>query len=439
MKYTTQLILNPPCQSEIADYISERTLEQLDKFYHCSIARTKLSLVFGEEVINKANFAGFCTAFGLYGLANKIRTFFPPAMSVKTALDYLPSGIDDYSVGGVWMIGAGINFELNPISTKQNYQELEDVLQVVHQYGALPNWVMDIDHLQGAVGDTRLDVQKIICDLKHKTALDLFGEMADLSIWEHKNYLEKNGYSDDMSDFGLSTDDIERINQCDLAILAIMRQNFIDYDINININYFAEDVLASFMGVYDLFVKYQEKETVEAVRQAIAGVKNQPTEEKEQTMQPTRPTLNSANTLSTATLTNKALADKILSYAKENILADFVKLIDANSDIYGKPNLSELVTVEVDNTEDERTIHLAGENYSFIVHFAPADYYREKEHPSKAVLYIGREVSELDLQNMDQYKKLGMNVIWNDGSYLFSDFKKQLDNLVSFFNLLKLK
>lgn len=283
MKYTTQLILNPPCQSEIADYISERTLEQLDKFYHCSIARTKLSLVFGEEVINKANFAGFCTAFGLYGLANKISTFFSPAISAKTALDYLPRGIDDYSIGGIWIIGAGINFELNPISTKQNYQELEDVLQVVHEYGAIPNWAMDIDHLQSAISDTRLDVQKIICALEYTTALDLFGEMADKSIWEYnRDYLEKNGYSNDMKDFGLSGADIERLEQCDLAILGIMRHNFIDYNIDINIDYSADDVLAPFMAVYELFVKYQAKETIEAVRQAIVSETNQPTEEKEQ-------------------------------------------------------------------------------------------------------------------------------------------------------------
>lgn len=438
MKYTTQLILNPPSQSEIADYISERTLEKLDKFYHCFAQRKKLSLVFGEETINKADFAGFCTAFGLYGLANKISTFFSPAMLIKTALDYLPMGIDDYSVGGVWIIGAGINFELNPISTKQNYQELEDVLQVVHEYGALPNWVLDIDHLQSAISDSRVDIQKITCAVEYTTALDLFGDMADLSIWEYnRDYLEKNGYTNDMRDFGLSTDDIERLNQCDTAILAIIHRNFIDYDIDINIDYSADDILAPFMAVYNLFVKYQAKETVEAVRQAIAGETNQSTEEKEQTMQPTRPTLNSTNTLSTTTLTNKALADKILSYAKENILADFVKLIESNIDIYGEPNLSELVAVEVDNTEDDRTIHLAGENYSFVVHFSEADYYHEKEYPSKAVLYIGNEVSELDLQNMDQYKELGMDVNWNDGSYLFSDFTKQLDSLISFFKLSK--
>lgn len=52
-------------------------------------------------------------------------------------------------------------------------------------------------------------------------------------------------------------------------------------------------------------------------------------------------------------------------------------------------------------------------------------------------LYIADTVSELDLQNLWQYSKLDMHLTWNDGSYLFSDFKKQLDSLVSFFNLAK--
>lgn len=150
-----------------------------------------------------------------------------------------------------------------------------------------------------------------------------------------------------------------------------------------------------------------------------------------------RPTLNSANTLTTAKLANKVLADKILSYAKAHILADFIKLIESNADIYGKPNLAELVSVEVDNTENERMIHLVGANYSFVVDFIPGDYYNENERPSKATLHIADTASELDLQNLWQYSKLDMDLTWNDGSYLFSDFKKQLDSLVSFFNLAK--
>lgn len=154
-------------------------------------------------------------------------------------------------------------------------------------------------------------------------------------------------------------------------------------------------------------------------------------------MQPTRPTLNSDNTLSTAKLSNKALADKIVEYAKENILVDFVKLIESNADIYGEPNLSELMTVEVDTSQNKPKIHLASDNYSFVVEYAQADYRHENDYPSKAVLCIGANFSELDLQNIDQYKKLGMDVIWNNGEYLFYDFEKQLDTLVSFFNLSK--
>lgn len=150
-----------------------------------------------------------------------------------------------------------------------------------------------------------------------------------------------------------------------------------------------------------------------------------------------RPTLNSTNTLATAKLPNKVLAGKILSYAKAHILADFIKLIESNADIYGKPSLADLVSVEVDNTENERMIHLIGANYSFVVDFIPGDYYNEKERPSKATLYIADTTSELDLQNLWQYSKLDMDLTWNDGSYLFSDFKKQLDSLVSFFNLAK--
>ena len=178
-------------------------------------------------------------------------------------------------------------------------------------------------------------------------------------------------------------------------------------------------------------------DVVESVRQAIAGVKNQPIEEKDYIMQTTRPTLNSANTLSTAKLSNKGLSNKILSYANENILADFVKLIESNVDIYGEPNLPELLNVEVDNTHSERTIHLAGENYSFVVHFSEADCYHEKEYPSKAVLYIGNEVSELDVQNIEQYEILEMDVRWNSGLYLFYGFTKELDTLISFFKLSK--
>lgn len=433
MDYTTFIIQNPP--SDALDFIDERTLEQLDKFRHCSGQRQRLMSVFGEETIKNANLKSFTTAYGLLGLANKAGSFQNPPRTNQDALEFLPSGLDNDSYASGWLIGAGINFALNIHDEETDL--LEEVLKLVHQYNTVGNWSMNIDHLHSAIGDSRVDMQKITCDVANKTALDLFGEIAQGSIEEHIDFIKENDFDDDTSNFCLTDDDIKRINQCDIAILAIMRYNFFAYDIDININYCAEDVLASFMGVYDLFVKYQEKETVEAVRQAIADLTTQPTEEKEHIMQPTRPTLNSDNTLSTATLTNKALADKIMSYAKENILSDFVKLIESNADIYGEPTLSELATVEVDNTEDDRTIHLAGENYSFVVHFAPADYHHEKEHPSKAVLYIGSEVSELDLQNIYQYKKLGMNVIWNNGEYLFYDFEKQLDTLVSFFNLSK--
>lgn len=126
-----------------------------------------------------------------------------------------------------------------------------------------------------------------------------------------------------------------------------------------------------------------------------------------------------------------------MSYAKKNILADFVKLIESNVDIYGEPNLPELLNVEVDSTHNERTIHLAGENYSFVVHFSEADYYHEKEYPSKAVLYIGSEVSELDVQNIEQYEILGMDVKWNNGIHFFYGFTKELDILISFFKLSK--
>lgn len=435
MTNLTNLIQDPP--QAILSFIDERAVEQLDKLRHYPVIQQLLTGVFGEDTIKGADLESFATAYGVLGLANKVGSFQNPPQVNQDALEFLPHNFDIDSYSITWLIGSGVHFALDVHD--EHTDLLEAVLKLIHQHNAIGNWILDIDHLHSAIGDSRVDVQKITFDLANKTALDLFGEIAQGSIEEHIDFIKENDFDDDTSNFCLIDDDIERINQCDIVILAIMRYNFFAYDVDININYFAEDVLASFMGVYDLFVKYQEKDVVEAVRQAIAGVKNQAIEEKERNMQITRPTLNSDNTPSTAKLSNKALADKILSYAKENILADFVKLIESNSDIYGEPNLSELVTVEVDNTEDDRTIHLAGENYSFVVHFAPCDYYHEKEHPSKAVLYIGREVSELDLQNIEQYKKLDMNVTWNDGSYLFSDFKKQLDNLVSFFNLLKLK
>lgn len=434
MNYTTSIIQNPP--SDILDFVSGRTLEQLDKFRHCSGQRQRLMRIFGEDVIKNADLKGFATAYGLLGLANKAGSFQTPPKEDKDALNLLPDGldVDSYSTG--WLIGMGVHLALN--IHNEDADRLAEVLKLIHRHNTVGNWSMSIDHLDSAIVDSRIAVQEITSDLANKTALELFGEIAQGSIEEHVDFVKNNGFDDDTSDFCLSDDDIARINQCDLAILAIMRHNCFAYDVDININYYADDVLASFMGVYDLFVKYQDKDVMEAVRQAIAGVKTQVTEEKEHIMQPTtRPTLNSANTLSTAKLSNKALADKILSYAKENILADFVKLIESNSDIYGEPNLSELANVEVDTTDNDRTIHLAGENYSFVVHFSQADYHHEKEYPSKAVLYIGKKVSELDLQNIEQYKKLDMNVTWNDGSYLFSDFKNQLDRLISFFKLSK--
>lgn len=429
MTNLAHLIQNPP--SDALDFINERMLEQLDKFRHCSGQRQRLMAVFGDDAIKNADLKSFATAYSLLGLANKAGSFLTQPRAGKDALVCLPSGFDDdgYSTG--WGIGMGILLALN--IRNEDTERLEAVLKLIHQHDAIGNWIMDIDHLDSAIADSRVDVQKITCAVANKTALDLFGEIAQESIEQYNDtsdvYLTYTNF--------LTDNDIDRINRCDLAILAIMRHNLIAYGIDININYGDEDVLASFMGVYDLFAKYQEKDVIEAVRQAIAGVKNQATEEKERIMHTSRPTLNSANTLSTAKLSSKALADKILSYSKENVLADFVKLIESNSDIYGEPNLSELVTVEVDNTEDDRTIHLAGENYSFVVHFSQADYHYEKEYPSKAVLYIGKKVSELDLQNIEQYKKLDMNVTWNDGSYLFSDFKKQLDSLISFFKLSK--
>lgn len=433
MTNLTNLIQNPPI--DVLECVNERTLEQLNKFRHCSAQRQRLMSVFGEDVIKNADLKSFATAYGLLGLANKAGSFQNPPKSNKEALNLLPDGLDVESYSTGWLIGNGVHFALD--IHNEDTDRLEKVLELIHRHNTVGNWSMSIDHLDSAIADSRIAVEEITSDLANKTALELFGEIAQGSIQDHVDFIKNNGFDDDTSDFCLSDDDIVRINQCDLAILAIMRHNFFAYDIDININYYADDVLASFMGVYDLFVKYQDKDVVEAVRQAIAGVKPQPTEEKEHIMQTTRPTLNSDNTLSTAKLSNKALADKILSYAKENILADFVKLIESNADIYGEPNLSELATVEVDNTEDDRTIHLAGENYSFAVHFAPGDYHHEKEYPSKAVLCIGSEVSELDLQNIDQYKELGMDVIWNNGEYLFYDFEKQLDTLVSFFNLSK--
>lgn len=417
MSYTATIIQNPP--SGVLDFIDERTLEQLDKFRQCSEERQHLMIVFGEDVIKDADLKSFVTALGLLGLANKEASFQNPSQTGKDALEFLPNGlyVESYSTG--WLIGMGVHLALD--IHNEDADRLAEVLELIHRHNAIGNWSMDIDHLTSAINDSRVDVQEIICDLANKNALDLFTEIAQDEIRKYDNSC-------------LTTDDIDRINQCDLAILAIIRHNLTAYDVNI---FGGKDVLASFMGVYDLFVKYQDKDVVESVRQAIAGVKNQPIEEKEHIMQTTRPTLNSANTLSTAKLSNKGLSNKVLSYAKENILADFVKLIESNVDIYGEPNLPELLNVEVDSTHNERTIHLAGENYSFVVHFSEADYYHKKEYPSKAVLYIGNEVSELDLQNMDQYKELGMDVNWNDGSYLFSDFKKQLDSLVSFFNLSK--
>lgn len=432
MDYITNLIQNPP--SNILDFIDDRAIEQLDKFRHYPVIQQLLTGVFGEDAIKDAELESFATAYGLLGLANKVGSFQTPPQVNQDALEFLPSGHDIDSYSNTWLIGSGVHFALN--IRNEDTERLEAVLKLIHQHNAIGNWTLDIDQLHSATADSCIAVAEITSDLANKTALDLFGEIAQEAIEERIDFIKKSGFDDDTSDFCLTDSDIDRINQCDLAILAIMRHNLFAYDVNIKVNYGDEDVLASFMGVYDLFAKHQDKDVVEEVRQVITGVKNQTTEEKARIMKPTtRPTLNSANTLSTATLSNKGLADKILSYAKENILADFVKLIDANADIYGEPNLSELVTVEVDNTEDDRTLHLAGENYSFVVHFSQADYYHEKEYPSKAVLYIGKEVGELDLQNIDRYKNLGMDITWNDGTSLFGDFKDQLDSLISFFKL----
>lgn len=435
MDYITNLIQNPP--SDVLDFIDERAIEQLDKFRHYPVIQQLLTGVFGEDAIKDTDLESFATAYGLLGLANKAGSFQNPPQVNQDALEFLPHGLDIDSYSNTWLIASGVHFALDVHD--EDTDRLETVLKLIHQHNAIGNWTLDIDQLHSATADSRIAVEEITSDLANKTALELFGEIAQESIEEHIDFIKSNGFDDDTGDFCLTDSDIDRINQCDLAILAIMQHNLFAYDVNIKVNYGDEDVLASFMGVYDLFVKYQDKDVVEAVRQAIAGVKPQPTEEKENVMDQTkrqfRPILFDENTLSTATLSNKGLADKILSYTKENVLADFVKLIDANADIYGEPNLSELGAVEVDTSHNKPKVHLVGENYSFVVEYARADYHHENDYPSKALLFIGTNFSELDLQNIDRYKNLGMDVTWSDGSYLFSDFKKQLDSLVSFFKL----
>lgn len=261
--------------SNILEFVNQRALEQLDRFYHCSEQRQRLIQVFGDD-LKDVNFKEFCTAYGLLGLANKAGSFQNPPQVNQDALDFLPNGLDIESYSTDWLVGSGINFALN--IHNEEIDLLEEVLKLIHQHNAIGNWAMGIDHLHSAICDSRLDAQKITCDLADKTALDLFGEIAQDSIEDHVGFIERYGFDDDTSNFCLTDGDIERINQCDLAILAIMRQNFFAYDIDININYYTEDVLASFMAVHNLFVKYQNKDCVEKVRQAITDL-TQPTEE----------------------------------------------------------------------------------------------------------------------------------------------------------------
>ena len=261
--------------SNILEFVNQRALEQLDRFYHCSVQRQRLIQVFGDD-LKDVNFKEFCTAYGLLGLANKAGSFQNPPQVNQDALDFLPNGLDIESYSTDWLVGSGINFALN--IHNEEIDLLEEVLKLIHQHNAIGNWAMGIDYLHSAICDSRLDAQKITCDLADKTALDLFGEIAQDSIEDHVGFIERYGFDDDTSNFCLTDGDIERINQCDLAILAIMRQNFFAYDIDININYYTEDVLASFMAVHNLFVKYQNKDCVEKVRQAITDL-TQPTEE----------------------------------------------------------------------------------------------------------------------------------------------------------------
>lgn len=276
MTNLTNLIQNPP--SDVLEFVNERTLEQLNKFRHCSGQRQRLMSVFGEDAIKNADLKSFATAYGLLGLANKAGSFQNPPRVGKDTLGFLPDGLDVESYSTGWLIGTGVHFALD--IHNEDTERLEEVLKLIHQHNTIGNWAMSIDHLDSAIADSRVDAQNIACGVANKTALDLFGEFAQNSIEEYNDtsdvYLT---YTDFLTD-----SDIDRINQCDLAVLAIMRHNLFAYDIDININYYADDVLASFMGVYDLFVKYQDKDVVEAVRQAISGVKTQVTEEKEHIM-----------------------------------------------------------------------------------------------------------------------------------------------------------
>lgn len=265
MNYTTVIIQNPP--SDVLDFIHERTLEQLDKFRHCSEQRQYLMTVFGEDVIKDADLKNFATAYGLLGLANKAGSFQNPPQTGKDALEFLPNGLDVESYSTGWLIGMGVHLALD--IHNEDADRLAEVLKLIHQHNATCDCSTIIDHLDSAINDSRIDVQEVACAVANKTALELFGEIAQESIREHIYFTRQSGFDEDTSNFCLADSDIDCVNQCDLAILAIMRHNFFYYDIDININYHDEDVLASFMGVYDLFVKYQDKDVVEAVRQAI--------------------------------------------------------------------------------------------------------------------------------------------------------------------------
>ncbi len=217
----------------------------------------------------------FVTAVGLYGLAEQIGKFYTPAKTIKDALDLVPNGLDElddldgepcdnannYRI--IWMIGAGVTIALGDLHVSNRV--LLDILKAVHQHQAIGNYDLDIDHLHSALLVERFAAEKCAEFFKTGDNLGAFYDIATDAIDAHIGRAKAQA-----GDYGLSPADIERINNLDSAVLAVMRFACVNYyDLPVRLNYAGDDILAPFMAVYELFTKYIDRDLFNDIRKEI--------------------------------------------------------------------------------------------------------------------------------------------------------------------------
>lgn len=217
----------------------------------------------------------FITAVGLYGLASTIATLYTPAKSIKDALELIPQGLDeldDFATDAcensndyrtIWIIGAGAELLLGKTTTRD--LALVSILKVIHQHKAVGNYDLDIDHLHSGITVEKYDAQKCAEFFKNSTNLDAFYDIAKDAVVAHVGLAKAQ-----TGDYGLSTADLERINQLDSAVLSVMRFACVNYyDLPVRLDYANKDILAPFMAVYELFQAFVSKDLLADISKQI--------------------------------------------------------------------------------------------------------------------------------------------------------------------------